>query len=521
MAVAHDFASESHTGTTGSASEASFSWSHNPVGTPKGVLVLVFQLGNSGDDTTSVTYDGTTVPAVSGGNAVDTVQEPGRCKAFFLGSSVPTTDPATVVVNRNNNANVMYAVCVTVTASGDTAVTGVALEQENQALTEENVDDGSPGTNSLRYAGTFFGGANVPAAGSNSTALHDLDVGAHTAAVVRETTAGQGSRPVGFNTGATSDDVAAVYLAIKESGAAHTANPDDDEGLTDSASQVTTSVRSEDDAEGLTDTATRAADSVRTQTDPLGMVDDITADLTSGEHTREVTDNLGLGDSTPQVADSVRSQTDPLGLLDTAAQAADFTRSPTDPLGLLDDGTWTAVGPDPLGLTDGVLVEQVHNRTATDPLGLVDDVTADLTSGGTAHTATITDALGMVDAATSALGIVVEVTDPLGLVDTVAPSQGFTVLVTDPLGMVDATSTVQGFGVSVTDSLGLLDSVSGVADANRTIGDLLGLTDAITTQITGSTFWTPNPVAYTRNPAAYTRNPAAYVPVGPDDTPPW
>src|SRR3990167_10680032 len=104
MAVAHDASSESHTGTTGSASEASFSWSHTVVGTPKGVFVLVFTIGTD-NLATSVTYGGVTMLALGtdGGVARDTATEPGVVKLFYLGSGVPTGNQ-TVVVNRTNNA---------------------------------------------------------------------------------------------------------------------------------------------------------------------------------------------------------------------------------------------------------------------------------------------------------------------------------------------------------------------------------------------------------------------------------
>lgn len=221
MAVAYDAFTESHA-TGGSASEASFSWSHNPVGTPKGVLVFVCTNANA-DYITSVTYDGVNVPQVSGGEAADTATEPGRTTAFFLGSSVPTTDPATVVVNRTNNATVLWAVSITVTASSDTAVytAGIVLLQENQAPAEKNVDDGSPGSNSVRFAGINYGrSAASIAAGANSTMLATQNHAStsRSTAVCRETTAGQGSRPVGFT--GVSDDCAAVHLAVYEAAAA-------------------------------------------------------------------------------------------------------------------------------------------------------------------------------------------------------------------------------------------------------------------------------------------------------------
>lgn len=214
MAVAYDAGSESHTDTTTSASEASFTWEHDPVGTPRGVLVYTFVIGSGTDIATSVTYEGAALAAVGGGSAVDSAGEAGVVTAWFLGSSVPTADPATVVVNRTNNANAMYAVCITVTAGGDTSTAGVVLVEGDGAFAEVNVDDGSPGTDSVRFAGFYFGGNNVPAAGANSTDIHSIDPGARVAGTVRETTAGQGSRPVGCDSG--SDDRAAVYLAVTE-----------------------------------------------------------------------------------------------------------------------------------------------------------------------------------------------------------------------------------------------------------------------------------------------------------------
>lgn len=220
MAVAHGLVAESHTGTTGSASEASFDTLVNFTNA-KGLLVYTFVNANA-DDALSVKIDpagaNIDVPAVTGGRAVDTAGEAGDCKAWFLGSGLPTGSPVTVRVNRTNNANVMYAQFITQTALTDTEVTGVLLEQEDQALTEENINDGSPGTNSVRYMGINSGRAqlaDIPA-GANSTANAGIDFGARLAQTYRETTAGQGSRPVGADTATAVDDVAAVYLAIRE-----------------------------------------------------------------------------------------------------------------------------------------------------------------------------------------------------------------------------------------------------------------------------------------------------------------
>jgi len=212
-AVAFDAGTESHTGTTGSTSEASFNWTHSPVGTPKGVVVFVF-INADVDYETSVSYGSLTLSEYSN-FAADIGDEQGRTYVFSAGSSIPTGNQ-TVTVTRTNNATVMYAVAYTVTASVDTGITGYVDEENNQTLTEVNVDDGSPGTNSIRLAATHWGGSSIPTVGSNSTQGPSIDFGTRTISTVRETTAGQGSRPVGWNTGATSDDVAAVYLAVYE-----------------------------------------------------------------------------------------------------------------------------------------------------------------------------------------------------------------------------------------------------------------------------------------------------------------
>lgn len=216
MAVAYDASSESHTGTTPSSSEASFSWTHTPVGTPKGVLVYVLCLGTPADLSTGVTYGGVALTTDAAWFAQDTLNEAGSCRAYYLGTGIPT-GAQTVVVTRTNTVDHVYAVAITLTGAGDTEVhtPGVVLLEEDGTLAEQSVTDGSPGTDSLRFAGGSFGHAAVPAAGANSTAVHSIDIGIRVAGVVRETTAGQGSRSVGFSD-ATSDDRAVVHLAVRE-----------------------------------------------------------------------------------------------------------------------------------------------------------------------------------------------------------------------------------------------------------------------------------------------------------------
>ena len=179
MAVAFDAASESHAATTPSTSEASFTWQHTPVGTPAGVLVYVFTFADA-DYITSVTYGG--VALAQYGEAADTAGEPMRATAFFLGQpSLIPTGQQSVVVTRTNNATPMYAVAITVTAgtNRDTEATGLTTITGDGTVAEQAVTDGSPGADSVRFAGGAFGHATLPTAGMVLTGggalLRDLD----------------------------------------------------------------------------------------------------------------------------------------------------------------------------------------------------------------------------------------------------------------------------------------------------------------------------------------------------------
>ena len=219
MAVAHDVTTKAHSGNNVSASEASFTWSH--VGASSGVngLLVSVWTNAAASIVTSVTYGGVTVPAVSGGEAVDGTGEPGVVTTFFLTGPTLLQGTNNVVVNRTNNATSMTAVSTTFTAATgfNTAIHGIDLTTGDSTVAEIAINDGSPtpGGNSLRYAAAHFGHQTPPTTGASSTGRTTTDPGATCFQTVRETTAGQGSRSVGFSSG-TSDDRAIVTFAVKE-----------------------------------------------------------------------------------------------------------------------------------------------------------------------------------------------------------------------------------------------------------------------------------------------------------------
>ena len=221
-----DATTESHTGTTGSTSQASFDISHALGANARGLLVFTFVNANA-DDATSVKLDpaglNIDVPAVSGGRAVDTAGEPGDCKAWFLADVGPAMrgGTRTVRVNRNNNANAMYAVVVSFNGAYPMEVVNTPTLQQTDGTLAVVAQDTVRRT-AIRVAAINSGladvgaaAANVLAVGAGTTLAQSIDFGARVAAVAYETTKGSGSRSMGWSA-ATSDDRAAVYLAIAE-----------------------------------------------------------------------------------------------------------------------------------------------------------------------------------------------------------------------------------------------------------------------------------------------------------------
>ena len=107
-------------------------FTHNPVGVPKAVIVWVCDVSGS-DQVTGVTYGGAALAQVSGSPLNKTTGEAGSVHCFFLGSSVPTDDPATVDVTTTASTFAVY--CVTLTADTNTELVDVdaTISSDSQA----------------------------------------------------------------------------------------------------------------------------------------------------------------------------------------------------------------------------------------------------------------------------------------------------------------------------------------------------------------------------------------------------
>lgn len=223
MAVSYVSHALSATWDNGSASPHTFSFT--PSGTPKGILIFTVAAATSIDRfPTAPSYGGVAMSFVSGGYAVDTAGEPGQVKASFLGSGIPSGMQTVSIPHDLTTAATKVALVIELSASGDTAIVGTpVLLQNDGTLSEQNVNTGSD--TALRFAAAWSGLTAQPSVGANSTNLAFTDpyTNQHSQSAsftaCRETTAGSGSRPVGFSSG-TSDDRAVVHLAVKEVAAA-------------------------------------------------------------------------------------------------------------------------------------------------------------------------------------------------------------------------------------------------------------------------------------------------------------
>ena len=146
--------------------------------------------------------------------ASDTVTEPGRSYAYFLGASIPTGIQTISMSYNTGTVESGHAVCCTQTAGADTAVAVSGVAQENQANPQIVLDSGAD--SALRYCHIYSGlvGPASLTILSGMTAIHNHDFGPACDLTDRQTSPSTGSFTIGYT--AASDDVAMVAFAIKE-----------------------------------------------------------------------------------------------------------------------------------------------------------------------------------------------------------------------------------------------------------------------------------------------------------------
>ena len=185
---------------------ATFSWTHTPVGTPKGVAVIIVQ-EKATDQVSGVTYGGVAMTRVR--SDVRTVTEAGRVYIYFLGSSIPTgAQTVQVTLTGTEDTN---AVSLTVTATGDTAVDTSA--GADLGVTADPSLSIVPTVQAEIFYGIFSGlAAPVTTVQTGSTHVAGKDYGTDSAMWARKSASA--GTTIGYT--AASDDVCHSALAIKE-----------------------------------------------------------------------------------------------------------------------------------------------------------------------------------------------------------------------------------------------------------------------------------------------------------------
>lgn len=210
MAVAFDAFSENGSNSTADP----ISWTHTPVGTPRGVLVFVNQNSTGLNDLDGVTYGGVAMSAVSSSPLFGSGGEPATIYGFFLGSGIPT-GAQTVSVDVNSVTAAKRASCFTLTASANTEVVSVATI---------NTDPGTNPSTTVSLSGrTCFVAAGI---GSGQGAVADLtplanwtsrvepDFGSRTGAVYSYDVIGSSDVTAGWTQ--TAEDAYMLAVAISE-----------------------------------------------------------------------------------------------------------------------------------------------------------------------------------------------------------------------------------------------------------------------------------------------------------------
>lgn len=212
MAIAFDAVSN-----PGANQTADASWTHTPVGTPRGALLLIAQpITDATDQVVGCTYGGVTMNRIA--TAADLAGEPMRAYAYFLGSSIPTGGQ-TIAVDVNNT--ILYRpVMFTVTAATDTEVADVQIQEGDAA--NPSVTLTTPGGVETWAAGVLCSGlpnTTDHTAGADYTSVLSADPGASTMRFQRRTANASGGNYV-LDYVAATDDIALIGAALREVAAA-------------------------------------------------------------------------------------------------------------------------------------------------------------------------------------------------------------------------------------------------------------------------------------------------------------
>lgn len=191
---------------TGTASP--HTWTHTPVGSPRGILVAVIHGTTVTDHVTAITYGGT--PMARMVRATDTATEPGAAEWWFLGT--PPTGPQTVSATCGSTTDDIQFVSLSFTGPGNTEVLDTDSLEQNVADPQRTLQVG--GREAIAVCAIYSGRPNTtdltPLAGMTSVLA--VDAGAFVFRVDRQTASSTSDPTIGYTAG--SDDTAFVAISI-------------------------------------------------------------------------------------------------------------------------------------------------------------------------------------------------------------------------------------------------------------------------------------------------------------------
>lgn len=209
MSIAYDATSAATTGT------GNLSWTHTPVGTPKGVIVFIVQNVGATDEVTTVTYGGKTMREVAGSPLLASGGEPGAVYAYHLGTGIPT-GAQTVAVTVNATGSSKAAQAYTVTAASDVDLTSADASINSTSLANPSVVLALSGFSSFVAIGFHSGQGTAasitPLASWTSSA--EVDFGNQMAGFYKFDTIGTADVTCGWTQ--TADDARMIAVALRE-----------------------------------------------------------------------------------------------------------------------------------------------------------------------------------------------------------------------------------------------------------------------------------------------------------------
>lgn len=187
-------------------------WTHTPVGVPKGVVVAIVHGVSTTDHVVTVTYGGVSMTEVI--RRTDTATELGAAELWFLGASIPTGAQTVSVDLASATTDDIHGVCFTLTGGANTEVIdsdGIAENAANPTVTLQKTD-----RNAQCFAAMYGGGAAPGGTlATGCTAGPDFDLGAFYSQTCRETNSSRTDFTIGWST-LGSDDLAFVACAVAE-----------------------------------------------------------------------------------------------------------------------------------------------------------------------------------------------------------------------------------------------------------------------------------------------------------------